>query len=201
MKTKLMLVLLAAVMVAAVGCGKKYPKAGSPKQAVLNMRQALLDGNEKGFINCIDADDNERRGLGAIFQAIQASKNFEEKVTAAYGAEVAEGMSDAEDSPFAALEDIKPEDIEVKEDGDNATAELPGESEPLKLIRKDGVWLITMGRDKPSKEEVDQMVSMMGKLTEVMNEYADKAGQGLSAEEFAQEMDAAMTEARMGGPE
>jgi len=196
-----MLVLLAGVMVAAVGCGKKYPKAGSPEQAVLNLRQALLDGNEKGFLNCIDADDNERRELGATFQSMQADKAFEEKVTADYGAEVAERMSGAEDSPFAALEDIKPEDITVTEDGDNATAEIPGESKPLQLIRKDGVWLITMGRDKPSKEEADQMVSMMGKLTEVMNEYADKAGQGLSAEEFAQEMDAAMMEAMMGGPE
>ena len=202
--TKRLVLLATVLMLVVVGCGgaKKAAtpvgcggakKAATPKEAVLNMRDALADGNESAFVDCFDVDENGKKMLEAMFGMTDVMEEFKEKVTKAFSKEDAEKILGSQEDPFGELMAIKDEDIEVTlaEDGNSATCVVKGSDvDDMPLIKKDGVWLVQLDEDEaPSDEEVEQGLKMVEIMTGVFKEMGDKAGDdGMTAEKFEEEM-------------
>ena len=197
MKTEITLALLAGVMITLVGCSP--PRATTPDQAILGLQEAIENGDEKAFLAYLDATGYERRVRKAQFQAHVASRTIEKKTIAAYGEEAAAVLPAAGLSyVLVDLEDAKPDEITITQNGGAATATLPSGA-ALDLVRKDDIWLVSVTEDGPiSEADADQMVARLEAVAKVMKDFASKAGE-LSAEEYQEQYNAAFMQAALGG--
>ena len=190
--TKRLVLLSVALMLVVVGCGGAK-KAATPKEAVLNMRDALANGNESAFVGCFDVDENGEKMLRAMFSMTDVMKDFREKVTKAFSEEDAAKILDSQDDPFGELSALKEADLEIKEaeDGNSATCVVKGsDMDDMPLVKKDGVWLIALDEDEaPSAEDVEKGLKMVEIMKGVFEEMGDRAGEdGMTVEKFEEEM-------------
>lgn len=173
--------------------------ATTPEQAILNMRNSLLAGDEEAFVSCFAVDENGDKMLRAMFSMVDIMKDFSEKVQAAFGDDAA-SILDSQADPFAELAAITPEDLQiaVADDGNSATCLLEGsDMDEMPLVKKDGLWLIAVTEDEaPSAEEVEQALKMVEIMSNVFEEMGNKAGdKGMTPEKFEEEMGQMMMQA------
>ena len=68
-----------------------------------------------------------------------------------------------EESPTLTDEELAK--VEIKEDGDKASAKCPARKKDLPLIKKDGKWMADMSKDAPKADEHDKVLKMMTAMT------------------------------------
>ena len=186
----LMVVLLAAVAIFAVGCGDK--KADTPKQAMENMQEALLEGDSDAFVACFDATEDEKKVLASMCDFLSTMHKFQEAMKKAYGEDaVNEKGDDLADKKWL-------EEITVKIDGDKATVMKKGESKPMNLVKKDGAWKIVPD-DMLPQEDVDKALKMFEVMAKAHKDQMGNIGKdGYTAEKINEELGNAMMKAMMG---
>ena len=208
MKRTVAKVLMLASTLLIIGCGDKAGPAGkpkkadTPKQALENMRLALLTGDEKAFVNCFEASQAQKQMLGSMCEFSSAAGEFQKAMEKAYG----EGSfkQNKVPNPGADLQDENwLEDVTIKVDGDRAEVLRQGIPQGLKLIRKDGLWKIDSwsmlgAQDSPDDKDMDQAAKMFQAMTKAIEQVRPKIGQaGYTAEKLDQELKQAMMMAMM----
>jgi hypothetical protein len=151
MKGKLVSVLIVGMCVLlATGCSKekssssskvvqqksqKPEKATTPKDALKNMGKAIRDGDKDAFVACFDATKDQEKLLIAMYEKTSVTMKFEDAMKKEYGKDA------VEKSTLDKLMDDKwLEGVEIKVDGDKATATKKGMKEAMNLVKKDGGW-------------------------------------------------------------
>ena len=197
MKCKMMLAVIACLSVSlSTGCSKK---ASTPKEALENMVQAMRDGDSKAFVACFDATEDQEKVLIALCERTSATMKFEKAMVKEYGEDAVRKSGSKSN-----LDDFKDdkwlEDIDIKIDGDKATAAKKGQKEPLNLIKKDGGWKIVAGdmAGKKQTENIDKVLKMFEAMIKVTKDATDKIGKdGYTAEKINKEMGEEMMKAMM----
>ena len=195
MHIRSILILIAVLALPVVAVAESG--ADTPAEAVLNLRDALIDGDQEAFVACFDANELEAQMLGAFFRMAEAAINLDEEVTEAFGEEAAATFS--EDGPgdlFGELEDVTEDDLLVEIDGDAATVVLSNVDEidePMDLVLTDDGWLITFDDEPPSAEEAEQAIRMIDAMAQVMNNVADSASDdGMTVEALKEQLEEEM---------
>ena len=165
--------------------------ADTPAEAVMNLRDSLVDNDQDAFVACFDVDEPQQKVLGAFFGFAQSLKNFDEKVVAAFGEEAASVFrEDGPPNPFGELADLTEDDLIIEEDGDTATVRKvddDDDDDPLQLVRTDGDWLIVFDDAPTSEEEAEAATKMLAAMATVMDDAAEAAGQPDMTPEALQE--------------
>ena len=155
MRNRYMLILLAALIV-PVAAANRAQAAETPVEAVMELRDAIIDGDESGFVDCFDAGEYQKRTLGAMFSFLMAQEALNDAVVDAFGEEgAAEFHGGEEEDPFEEITSITEDDLIVEIDGDEATIWKADDEDddPLELVREDGEWLIVFDdQEEPSSE-------------------------------------------------
>ncbi|MHC4986751.1 MAG: hypothetical protein ACYTFO_11435 [Planctomycetota bacterium] len=194
------LVLLVALPAGALAQGTggtTQTAATTPLQAVMNLRDAMIAGDEEAFVACFQAGEEEQQAmLVGIFDLAQAGKTLQDAVLENFGEEGLEefGQEMGEDL-YGEIADVTADDLVIEEDGDTATVRKVDEEEDdaMALVREGGVWLISFEDELPSGEEAVQALVFIEAMAEVMNETAQAADdEGMTVEQLQQEMNAKM---------
>lgn len=177
------------------GCSKK---ASTPKEALKNMGEALREGDKDAFVACFDANEDQKKMLGAMCEFVDVTVKFEEAMIKAYGKDAVKG---GKKSPLDEFKDDKwLDEVEIKIDGDKAIATKKDEKKPLNLVKKDGAWLISAGDMIPPDEmkDMDKALKMIGVMMKAVKDATGNIGkEGYTAERINQEIGAAMMKAIM----
>ena len=175
--------------------------AATPKEAMTNLVKGMADGNEAQFIACFDATDQEAKFLKATFAMMKATTEFNAAAVAAYGEEGAKKLSGSSLSTSPTKDFEKwAETLTIKIEGDKATVTAPNQPQPLKLVRKNGAWLIKANDMAPPPEQVETALKTMGVMANVFTKMKARIGQeGVTVESLDKEMNAEMMKAMFGG--
>ncbi len=184
MKCKMILAVIACLSLSlSAGCSKK---ASTPKEALENMVKAMQDGDSEAFVACFDATEDQEKFLGVMCEVTYAKMKFKEAMVKEYGEDAI---------PKSYLDDFKDdkwlEDMEIKIDGDKATATKKGQKEPLNLVKKDGEWKIDAKdmADENQMKDMGMTLKMFEALTKAMKDATSKIGKkGYTAEKIHKEM-------------
>ena len=201
MNRRLCAVLLAALAVAAVGCGEKTPKANTPAQAVAKMAQAALDGDRQAYFASFEATEAELKALSGVFEFIQAGVRFRDKLIATYGQAAWDTFqADPGGGATINLPDARsPEDYDVEIAGDAAMCRAPGGQPPIALARVDGQWLIKSASLLPPGANGSDVGKMMAARAEVVDACAEKIGQdGVTPEILDEQLGEALLHVTLG---
>ena len=186
-RTIVLVTTLLAVGAMTTGCSKGNAK--TPKEAVLNFSKAIEKNDKDLFLASLDCTGEDRDFLASSFDSMALMADFAKQYEKAYGKDETGEMASGK-IPTA-------DEIESKakftEDGDKATASIEGKGSDLKLVRKDGVWKITM-TDLPPKADREKVKKGIDALAGVLKDMKPKIGK-LSKEEFTKEMGKQMAEA------
>jgi len=163
---KLCALLFACVIVVTAGCGSK--KAKTPKEAVVNLTEAIEDGNKGLFMANVHCDDKEL--AEAMFDGMVAMRSFTEKFEKEYGKDKAGEFSKMR-QPSA--EEVA-EKVKIEEKGDKATARMPDEG-PMNLIKQEGYWKVDMS-ELAKQDQSGQMKEMMKRMATAAKKAEDKVG-------------------------
>ena len=122
---------------------------------------------------------------------------FEDAMKKEYGEDAVEQIG-----PKGGLDEIRDETwldkVEIKIDGDKATAVKEGESDPLNMVKKDGVWKISADAMLPPEgiKDADKTSKMFETMAKVYKDATANIGkEGYTAEKIKQEMGEAMMKA------
>ena len=196
MPNKIQLVaILGLCAVLTAGCSS-VKKAETPKQAMANMRQAMLDGDGDAFAACFDADEKQTKMLKMSCEMFNAMHKFNEAMKKSYGDKAPKGMSSSMDE----LRDEKWEEkLEIKIDGEKATAKMAGKSDELDLLLKDGVWKISAKDMVPEKDDAafDKELKQAEAMIQAYKDLTPKIGtEGYTVEKVMKELSEAMMKSR-----
>lgn len=208
MKTTYIKVLLAVLCLVMVpGCGDKGSffrasrKADTPAQALENMQLAIQAGDKEAFVDCFEVNDKQKKVLAAFSGSAIALGEFSRAMAKAYGEEAAiEAMRGVNQNTKFSAENWR-EELEIKIDGDTATAVRKGERRGISLLRKDGVWKIDarsmLGADEDISEKDSEMMIKVIKATAIATKQTtEKIGQsGYTAKMIVKELEKAIMQA------
>ncbi len=200
-----MLMLIAVCSLVVAGCSSSTTKsADTPKQALENMRQAMLNSDADAFAACFDATEKQAELLKEMCGVFGKMISFQKAMVKEYGEDVVQGNKIT--GPMGDFEDDKwLDDATVEIDGDKAT--VTKDNNPAKLVKKDGAWKIdiatmTGSKDNVSDEDMAKVAKMMSAMGDAMDSAQKNIGkEGYTAEKINQEMGQAMMKAMMGGME
>jgi hypothetical protein len=194
---KKLMVVLACGLLAMSGCGPGEKKAKTPKEAVEHLAAAMDEGDADAFAACFHAKPEDKPVVRAMGDFTISLMEFQKEVIDAYG-EASQGSTRAGGpvqvpQPFMNMRS-QLEQLEIKNEGDTATAVAPdGKGDPLTLRKVGGRWLIDLGDKLAGGKDREQMLKMMPKMTEAINSVREKIGKpGMTAEKVNQELGAAI---------
>jgi len=190
--------LMLGVVLIVAGCGGKA--ASTPKAAIENMVNATKDGDADACVACWDANAEQKKMIRAMGEMLASVKALDKAAEAKFGKDVwakAKTPGDGKpgmDTPFA---DVDLNKLTVKEEGDKATVTMEGESKPLSLVKKDGVWKIVV-EDMPEGPQLDMAVKMMKTMADAHKTALDDLGNAKSAEDVMKKLGEEMMKAMLG---
>ena len=190
MKMSITAVLLLAAMLMLTGCPGK--PVGDPAQTLLDLRQAIRDGNGAAFAACMTYDGEQAALVMPLYEYSHGAYALAQAEAGAY--------ADSPDyvaghfvflNPYAGLLAADESKITSAIDGDSATATLPN-GEVFHLALKDGRWKILADKRAPAGDAIREAVAAQLGLAKVYVEFAGKAGGELTCEQFGSELLPAM---------
>ena len=207
MKTTGIKVLLAILCpLVILGCGDKGDspqKADTPRQALDNMRLALMARDKEAFADCFEASGKQGEMIDAFYEFSAVASKFDQAMNKAYGEDAVKQAMGGHSKGVPFQDESWLEDVTIQVDGNTATAVKQGESQPLRLAKKDGLWRINaesmLGEAKDqSDEDTERLIKMFQLMAGVVTDVSQTIGQpGYTAEKINQEMGKAMMMAMM----
>ncbi len=202
MKKLLPIALFTGLALLVTGCGGAPTKeADTPEQALKNMQLAIEAGDKKALMDCFEVSSKQKAVLEAFLESLIAVGKFGQAMTKAYGEEAAIKAMRGVDKSKEFSAGNWAEEVEIKIDGDTATASRKRESQGLRLVRREGVWKIDgksmFGVDEDTIEKVSEMmIKAIEATTRATKQTMEKIGQpGYTAEKIVEELEKAIMEA------
>jgi hypothetical protein len=191
-------VVLAGMSVLVAGCGASTAK--TPKEAIKNLSKSIENSDKALFLASIYAGENGKEVAEAMFDGMAAMTSFSKAMEKAYGKEA--GAEMRKDSPVMTEDEINK--LDIKEEGDKATAKDPSKGKPMTLVKKNGVWLADMSEMVPKDAaERTKMIKMGQGMAKAIGEVKGKIGKsGVTKEQINKELNdavGAVMKATMGG--
>ena len=172
---------------------KAIPKATTPRQLLVNMRQAAISGDSEAFLDCFDAtNDKERRVLRASCEFGSALWKLDQAMIETYGQGLdRSGTGLAPSLDF--MDEQWPEQAPLSVDAEEATIQINDES--VDLVKKDGMWKIRIESIK-GEQDIDKAANECRVMAQAVRDILPKVGQsGYTAERIEEELFDAMHEA------
>jgi tetratricopeptide (TPR) repeat protein len=171
-------------------------KAKTSKEAIGNIRKALENRDKPLYETTVYYGENSNGVAGDMFDVEVAMLGFTKDMEKAYGKDAASVV--LKGTPFASetmLADVA--NMEVKEEGDKATAtDLKG-GVPMPLIRKDGGWMVDVSAQMPKDAaELSKMIAMAQATVKAINQIRARIGNSsMTKEKVMADLMAAMRQA------
>lgn len=197
------LVLLAGVALVA-GCGKDEGEPGgpakvtapkTPKDTLMNMVNALKAADKKAFMDAVHVPQDATPAVEAMFETMAIMMDFTRAMEKEYGQEALAGRGPMSGAKMLDFDESK---LQVKVEGDTATATIPDEKEPIKLVKKDGKWKVDLSDQMPPPDQRKEMIEGVAVMKKAVGAARGKIGkEGYTAEKVMQEFMAEMMKAAM----
>ena len=203
------LVLLVGVVLVA-GCGKDEGGSGSgtakvvppktPKDALMNMVNAIKASDKKAFMDAVNVSEDAAPVVEAMFETMAMMMDFGKAMEKEYGKDA---LPEGGPAASAKMFDFDESKLQVKVDGDTATATMPDQDDKVKLVKKDGKWKVDLSDQMPPPDQRKQMIESLAVMKKAVAAARSKIGkEGYTAEKVMQEFMAEMMKAMqqsMGG--
>ena len=195
----LLVVSLTAALLLPAGCAR----AGNPKRAAMD----FLMGVEKGDRAMLRASSHvpkERKVFAeAYFDVLIASRAFQRQMLKAHGKAGLKAIGITGPNILPDPKSIK-ENLKVSITGDKAEVHLAGEGKPLKLVRRDGKWLIDFASislpSLPPSEWVMAIKGLRAQATAMARLQPKIGTKGYTLERIRKELEAGVKAAFIGTP-
>jgi hypothetical protein len=194
------LALLLTAAVFPLGCGSDTDQS-SPESTVRSFFDAMMEGDTDAVGACITGDEKVKRAVMGMAEYMAAMQDFRDAVIAEWGEE---GWSHFTESGGAKLsiedERDKIDRMETRVEGDRAYCALPGESDELVLVRKDGKWYVDAGQLASGfTGAASQSTELFSRMADMLREKQKRIGEeGITAESLDEELGRDMMKAMMG---
>ena len=186
---------LACGLLAMSGCGPSDKVAKTPKEAVEHLAEAMDEGDADAFAECFDVTPEDKPVMRALGDFAATVAGLQKEMVKEYGADSAGGLKSGGPGQMAqAFDKSRLEKLQIKIDGDTATAVMPdGSGEPMALKKVGERWLIDLGDKLQDAEQREQMMKMIPKMTDAIKAVKEKIGEpGMTAEKINEEFGAAI---------
>ena len=176
--------LIAAILVCAVPLSGAEPDAAGPKGAMKFFYQALEAGDAATIRASFYTKTDAERELADAFAAeLTAAKALGEAAKAKFAA-----TGDALTKGLPARDQLASLDkAQVTIDGDNASIKLAGQNRPLRMIRADGRWQLSIA--DYANANAENVAAQTAVLKDMANVFAAVAAD-ISADKFSTAQDA-----------
>jgi hypothetical protein len=133
----------------------------------------------------------------AMFDGIAAMMGLLKDLDKTYGKDANSPMGDmSNEAPI--FTDAEIAKIDVKEEGDKASAVNPKDKKPMKFMKKDGVWYADMSEDMPPAAQRDGTIKQSKAMVKAVGDVRAKIGKtGMTRDKIMQELMGAMMKASM----
>ena len=189
------LAVVSLLSLASIGAAesKGGAKADTPEGAARQFLEALAEQDKQAYEASTVQGDLAKN----VFRFATAAESFKKKMLAAYG-EV--GWKNFQDDGGARIRlsynDLKVSDLEFETEGDTAKASSAEDDEiVLRLVRKDGIWLVDLEKSLESQTQNGGLTSKslgeaFGSMAKTMQTYEAKIGEGTTVDELDKAMGA-----------
>jgi len=179
MRTGLVLII-SVVSLTGFGCAKKEGPSPTPKDAVRNFLEGMLELDKAKFLDSITGTDQELKAASVYIDYLVTVKHFKQAVIDKYGisgwahfenqggAKLSVNMTDNRD---------KLDSMKVVIDGDKATCTMPGEARAVNLLRKNGVWYVNVSDIvMTGGMDLDKFIGMWTKMSKLIKDKQQRIG-------------------------
>ncbi len=202
MRTKLILTIVVVSLIVC-GCSKKQGSAATPKDAMRNFLDGMLEFDKAKFMGSLTGTKTEMNAASAFMDYMIAVRDFKKAVIDKYGtsgwahfekqggAKLSLDMTDNRD---------KMDSIKVEMEGDKAVCTMPGLAKAVNLLRKNGVWYVNVS-DVVTTGGVglEKFIDTWTKIAELIKSKQRRIGQpGVTAQSLDMELGNEMMPILMG---
>jgi hypothetical protein len=184
------------------GSGAAPTKLDSPKDTVVTMNAAIESGNRDQFVSCFKATDEQKKALGEMHGMASEMSKLQKAVEKSYGADGAKEFQAALGPSGGGVQALTPEKIagmKVEEKGDTATVSVPGERQPMAMVKDAGKWLVDVKEMFKDGVTAEQVGKMMATMKEPIGKVLAEVGKpGQTPKSHASTMQSEMMKAMMG---
>jgi len=163
-----------------IGCSK--PEAGTtPTETLKLYRDRLQSGDRSGFLACISSsNDDEAKLMGVFFDFNNAGYRFRDAILAGHGQVAWERFQEKRGGTDIHLNLTEfpadwLESIQITINGSRADALLPGGTQPLKMVQRDGRWYIEASNFMPPADQLASTLKGLNASTKVIRQFTDEA--------------------------
>jgi len=202
MRTKLILTIFVVSLIVS-GCGKKQDSAATPKDAMSKFIEGMLEFDKAKFMSSLTGTETEMKAASSFMDYMIAVRDFKKAVIDKYGttgwahfekqggAKLSLDMTDNRD---------KMDSMKVEIDGDKAVCTMPGESDAVNLLRKNGVWYVNVSNVVTTGGvSHEKFIETWTKIAELIKSKQRRIGQpGVTAQSLDMELGNEMMSILMG---
>lgn len=188
-----LLLLIVALSSVAPGCAKKPTSKATPKEAINNFIEGMLEFDKEKYMGAMTGDKRQLKTAAVFMDYMIALRDFRNAVIAKFGES---GWTHFETAGGAKLSlDMmdnrdKLDSMKIEIDGDKAVCSMPGEAKVVNLIRKGGGWyvnaadVVTVGGT-----DLSEFAGMWTRMTELIRSTQKQINQpGVTAEFLDKEL-------------
>lgn len=192
MRTKLVLTIVVVSLIVC-GCSKKQDTAATPKDAMRNFLDGMLEFDKAKFMGSLTGSKTEQKAASVFMDYMIAVRDFKEAVIDKYGTS---GWSHFEKQGGAKLSlDMtdnrdKLDSMKVAIDGDKAVCTMPGFDKPLTLLCKNGVWYVNVSDVVTTGgTDIEKFIETWTKMNKLIKSKQRRIGQpGVTAQSLDMEL-------------
>jgi hypothetical protein len=158
------------------------------------MNKAIETMDKDLFLSTVYFGENGKEMAEALFYVTAAMMGFGKDMENAYGKDA--GADFTKDGPILTADELAK--LEIKEEGDKATAKNPKGGRDVSLVKKDGAWKLDMTEEIPDAERLEFIKEHKAMLKAISDARAKIGKPGMTKkkinEEFGKAMRATMSE-------
>jgi len=202
MMTKLILPIVVVSLIVS-GCSKKQGSAATPKDAMSNFLEGMLEFDKAKFMGSLTGDKTELKAASVFMDYMISVRDFKKAVIDKYGTS---GWAHFENPGGAKLSlDMtdnrdKLDSMKVQIDGDKAVCTMPGETKAVNLLRKNGLWYVNVSNVVATGGlGLEKFIETWTKMTKLIKGKQRRIGQpGVTAQSLDMELGNEMMPILMG---
>ncbi len=174
-----------AIALLPAGCAR----SSNPKRTVMDFFAGVEKGDRAMLRACSHVPEEGKAFAEAYFDVLIASRAFQRQILKAYGKEGLEAIGITASMCVPDSKWIK-ENVKVSITGDKAEARFAGKVRPLKLVRRDGAWLIDFVGILPPSPQRELIIRDFRAQATVMVRLQPKIGtKGYTPEKIRKELE------------
>lgn len=166
----------------------------APRQALHEMARSVNAGNRAAFMECVYFRKNQKPFVSGFFELTQAMNQFKAKMEKTHGPDAVKGSRLSGLAP--SIKEI--DSVKIRVTGDSALATTPGQAKPIRLVKKNGKWLIDLSSDFPAGKDAAKVNARIKGMKGAVAKVSQKIGKpGYTAKKINKELEGAVMGAMM----